>query len=100
MRQITDIKQLKKGDRIATLCEGKIKFLTYIQEHPYNSEYSLMMNADKDCEKFYNRLFGIDAYYYFSNSKEDWNDLYQLQIEWFERRINRIREQQKRLAIN
>ena len=58
MERITEIKQLKPGDKIWTIntFTGNVDIIEFVCEHPHNSEYSIFMDEKYDgMPKFYNK---------------------------------------------
>lgn len=92
MKKITSISELKKGDKIAHVFgNGNYEIIEFLCIHPYNKEYSLFLNQNKDgMPKFYNnRLKGEDWYLYTS---DNFNDLIDLRIDKLGKMINKFNE--------
>ena len=74
MKRITDISELKQGDKIWRVKNDiDIEIIEFLCVHPYNKEYSLFINMNKDgMPKFYNRRLQDSEYYlYEKKSNKD-----------------------------
>ena len=75
MERITEIKQLKPGDKIWTInvFTGNADIIEFVCEHPHNSEYSIFLNENYDgMPKFYNKHLTDAEYYRGQLIKEGW----------------------------
>ena len=57
MKRITNIKQLKPGNKIFTVnSDGLLEILEFREIHPHSDDYSLFLNEDNDgMHKFFNK---------------------------------------------
>ena len=95
MERITEIKQLKPGDKIWTIntFTGNVDIIEFVCEHPHNSEYSIFMDEKYDgMPKFYNKHLADAEYYRYEASKKCWNRIYEAEIAWHKRRIGHLKE--------
>ena len=93
MKRITDVSELKKGDKIVRVYHnGEYEIIEYLCPHPYNEEYSLFLNQNKDgMPKFYNnRLKGEEWYLY--TRKNNFNEVIDMRIELLTKHINKLKE--------
>ena len=69
MKIITDIHQLQKGDKICRIKNDiTIEIIEFLCIHPYNSEYSLFIDYNKDgMPKFYNKRLEESKWYLYDN---------------------------------
>lgn len=89
--KITDIHQLKKGDKIWTIDKfsGRVKVLEFVCIHPHNEEYSVFLNDCYDgMPKFYNKNLADGDYERYEDSTEYWKKrIYPARIAWYECQI-------------
>ena len=79
MERITNVNKLKKGDMIVNVTGETITILEFIEVHPHNETYSLMLNlSTKDAPKFYNKRLEEDIWYRYTNDDDQWAELYQM----------------------
>lgn len=93
MERITEIKQLKPGDKIWTIntFTGNADIIEFVCVHPHNPEYSIFLNENYDgMPKFYNKHLTDAEYYRYDASKECWNSIYEAEIAWHGRRIGHL----------
>ena len=94
MEKITNISQLKKGDKIWTInpFSGAVNILEFVCIHPHNKDYSIFLNENHDgMPKFYNKHLADGDYERYNSSKECWKRIHTKEIEWHEMRIQSIR---------
>ena len=92
MKRITSVTELKKGDKIVRVTHlGEYEIIEFLCIHPYNEEYSLFLNQNKDgMPKFYNdRLKGEEWYLY--DRKNDFNEVIDMRIELLNRHIEKLK---------
>ncbi len=94
--KITDIHQLKKGDKIWTIdrFSGDVKILEFVCIHPHDVEYSIFLNETYDgIPKFYNKNLANGNYERYDDSAKFWKErIYPARISWFENKIQNIRK--------
>ena len=75
MKQVTDFKDLKQGDKLVRLTRGKVKFYEFLMVHPHNDEYVLLLNQCQTVD----RLFIPDCIgeIYIDGGEQD-------KMEWYE----------------
>ena len=89
MKRITEINQLKKGDIIIAIVDLKIVKREFVCVHPHNDKYSIFLNELQDgCPKFYNENLKLKEWYLFTNSKEEWKELYDMVVEELKKAID------------
>lgn len=74
MKKITNILELKKGDKIWRIKNNiSVEIIEFLCIHPYNNNYSIFLDCNKDgMPKFYNKnLENSDYYLYDKDSRED-----------------------------
>jgi hypothetical protein len=92
MKRITSVTELKKGDKIVRVTHlGEYEIIEFLCIHPYNEEYSLFLNQNKDgMPKFYNgRLKGEEWYLY--DRKNDFNEVIDMRIELLNKHIEKLK---------
>ena len=93
MERITDISQLKAGDKIVSIngFDGRPKILEFVCIHPHNPEYSVFLNETYDgAPKFYNKR--IQEEKWFRYDSDAWNEIHQMEIAWHKKRIKDLEE--------
>ena len=96
MKRITSITELNKGDKIVRVHHnGEYEIIEFLCIHPYNEEYSLFLNQNKDgMPKFYNgRLKGEEWYLY--NRNNNFNEVIDMRIELLNRHIEKLKTLKK-----
>jgi len=92
--KITNINQLKKGDKIWTInnITGKVEVLEFICIHPHNKEYSIFLNEyDDGAPKFYNKNLASGDYERYEDSNDCWaRRIYIKRVEWYKRKIDNL----------
>ena len=93
MERITSITELKKGDKIARVYHnGEYQIIEYLCQHPYNSEYSLFLNQNKDgMPKFYNGRLKGEEWYLYEGSNDDFNKIIDMRIELLNKHIEKLK---------
>ena len=103
MIRITNIRELKQGDRIFKIDSNGIPvFLEYVCPLPsYPSEYSLMVDqlTKNGAPKFYNKDLEKEEWYLYSEN-QDWVEIHQMEIQWHERQIAHLKERIEALSKN
>jgi len=99
LERITDISQLSQGDKIFRITPGdNVEILEFREIHPHNNKYSLFLNQNKDgMPKFWNGNLQTFTYYRYSDSKETWEQIYQIRIENLERDIQDLKARKEDL---
>ena len=99
MKRITNINQLKPGNKIFTVNhDGSLKILEFREIHPYSDDYSLFLNENKDgMHKFYNKNLENEEYYLYDDSYECWKFIYEREIAEHKRLIGSIEERMTKL---
>ena len=97
MKRITNINQLKPGNKIFTVNhDGSLEILEFREIHPHSDDYSLFLNENKDgMHKFYNKTLEDREYYLYDDSDECWIFIYKRKIAEHNRIIDSI---EKRLS--
>ena len=93
--KITDINQLKAGDKIWTInaFNGNVDVMEFVCIHPHNPDYSIFLNENYDgMPKFYNEHLTDADYELYDGSDECWNRIHQAEIDWHLRKISHIRK--------
>ena len=72
MKRITDISELKPGDRIWRIKNGiNVEIIEFVCIHPHNNEYSFFIDLNMDgVPKFYNHGLQISAYYLYEKKSD------------------------------
>ena len=99
MKRITNISQLKPGNRIFTVNrDGSLEILEFREIHPNNDKYSLFLNENQDgIRKFFNKTLEDREYYLYDNSDECWKFIYEREIAEHKRLISSIEERMTKL---
>lgn len=94
MKRITNINQLKPGNKIFTVNrDGSLEILEFREIHPNNDNYSLFLNENQDgMHKFFNKTLVDREYYLYDNSDECWKFIYEREIAEHKRLIGSIEE--------
>ena len=94
MKRITNINQLKPGNKIFTVNrDGSLEILEFREIHPNNDNYSLFLNMNQDgMPKFFNKTLEDREYYLYDNSDECWKFIYEREIAEHKRLISSIEE--------
>ena len=104
MEKITDIRQLKKGDKIWTInrFSGEVEVLEFVCIHPHNEEYSIFLDKNYDAiPKFYNKNLADDDYERYDGSQKYWKErIYPKRIAWHERKIGGICQRIKDISVH
>ncbi|QUB66054.1 hypothetical protein [Prevotella melaninogenica] len=100
MKRITEISQLTKGDVIVTIADYKIVKREFVCVHPHNDKYSIFLNELQDgCPKFYNENLKLKEWYLFTNSKEEWKELYDMVVEELKNSIAFYEQRSKEIRL-
>lgn len=96
MERITDISQLKKGDKIFSIADnGELTFIEFLCVHPHNPYYSLFLDIKQDgMPKFYNHNLQFYQWYRYDNNIKD-EDILKMQIEILSNWIKNAKERYK-----
>lgn len=99
MKRITNINQLKPGNKIFTVNrDGSLEVLEFREIHPNNDNYSLFLNENQDgMSKFFNKTLEDREYYLYDNSDEYWKFIYEREIAEHKRLIGSIEERMTKL---
>lgn len=99
MKRITNINQLKPGNKIFTVnYDGSLKILEFREIHPNNDNYSLFLDENQDgMHKFFNKTLEDREYYLYDNSDECWKFIYEREIAEHKRLIGSIEERMIKL---
>lgn len=100
MKRITDINELKPGDKIWSIntFTGNSEIIEFVCIHPHNDGYSVFLDINYDgMPKFYNKRLTEDEWYFFDNSNTCWNEIHNAKIAWHERKISHIKERLKKI---
>lgn len=99
MKRITNINQLKPGNKIFTVNHnGSFEILEFREIHPNNDNYSLFLNENQDgMHKFFNKTLEDREYYLYDNSDECWKFIYEREIAEHKRLIGSIEERMTKL---
>lgn len=101
MKRITNINQLKPGNKIFTVNrDGSLEILEFREIHPHHDGYSLFLNENKDgMHKFYNKTLENKnrEYYLYDDSDECWKFIYEREIAEHKRLIGSIEERMTKL---
>lgn len=99
MKRITNINQLKTGNKIFTVNrDGSLEILEFREIHPNNDNYSLFLNENQDgMHKFFNKTLKGREYYLYDNSDECWKFIYEREIAEHKRLIDSIEERMTKL---
>lgn len=99
MKRITNINQLKPGNKIFTVNrDGSLEILEFREIHPNNDNYSLFLNENQDgMHKFFNKTLEDREYYLYDNSDKCWKFIYEREIAEHKRLISSIEERMTKL---
>lgn len=99
MKRITNINQLKPGNKIFTVNrDGSLEILEFREIHPNNDNYSLFLNENQDgMHKFFNKTLKGREYYLYDDSDECWKFIYEREIVEHKRLIGSIEERMTKL---
>lgn len=99
MKRITNINQLKPGNKIFTVNrDGLLEILEFREIHPNNDNYSLFLNENQDgMHKFFNKTLEDREYYLYDDSDECWKFIYEREIAEHKRLIGSIEERMTKL---
>ena len=101
MKRITNINQLKPGNKIFTVNrDGLLEIMEFREIHPHSDDYSLFLNENKDgMHKFYNKTLENKnrEYYLYDDSDECWKFIYEREIAEHKRLIGSIEERMTKL---
>lgn len=99
MKRITNISQLKPGNKIFTVNhDGSLEILEFREIHPHNDKYSLFLNENQDGKhKFFNKTLEDREYYLYDDSDECWKFIYECEIAEHKRLIGHIEERMTKL---
>lgn len=99
MKRITNINQLKPGNKIFTVNrDGSLEILEFREIHPNNDNYSLFLNENQDgMHKFFNKTLEDREYYLYDNSDECWKFIYEREIAEHKSLISSIEERMTKL---
>lgn len=101
MKRVKDISELKAGDSIIRVIAGRLEQLEYFGPLRTNSEYSIFLNERFDgSPKFYNNRLTYENWYLFTNSKDDWIQIYNLMIEYHKSSIKNLKKWIKPLCTS
>lgn len=83
MERITDINQLKTGDKIIRFKRsGTYEILEFVCIHPDNDEYSVMLDSNLDgTPKFYNQVLKDAKYYRYTGTMTQWAEIHKILAE-------------------
>ena len=94
MKRITNINQLKPGNKIFTVnSDGLLEILEFREIHPHSDDYSLFLNENNDgMQKFFNKTLENKnrEYYLYDDSDECWKFIYERKIAEHKRIIGSI----------
>ena len=97
MKRITSVNQLKRGDMIVNVSGEIVTTLEFVEIHPHNDAYSVMLNRTYDgAPKFYNKRFQDEEWYLYT-SGDQWKEIYQMVIDNLYKSIERYKERMKKL---
>ena len=99
MKRITNISQLKPGNKVFTVNrDGSLEILEFREIHPNNDNYSLFLNENQDgMHKFFNKTLEDREYYLYDNSDKCWKFIYECEIAEHKRLISNIEERMTKL---
>lgn len=99
MKRITNINQLKPGNKIFTVNrDGSLEILEFREIHPNNDNYSLFLNENQDgMHKFFNKNLEKEEYYLYDDSYKCWKFIYKREIAEHKRLISSIEERMTKL---
>ena len=101
MKRITNINQLKPGNKIFTVNrDGLLEILEFRELHPHYDGYSLFLNENNDgMHKFFNKTLENKnrEYYLYDDSDECWKFIYEREIAEHKRLIGSIEERMTKL---
>lgn len=94
MERITDIKQLKPGDKIWSIdhFSANATIIEFVCIHPHNHEYSVFLNINYDgMPKFYNKRLQEDKWYRYDGTDACWNEIHDAEIVEHQKWIENLR---------
>lgn len=95
MERITNINQLKAGDKIIHIKgHSGYEILEFVCRHPHNDKYSVMLNSNNDgAPKFYNSILDTYEWYRYTGSKSQWAEIHKILAENLRKEIAYHEEQ-------
>lgn len=82
MERITNINQLKAGDKIINIKGDRYEILEFVCIHPHNDKYSVMLDINYDgVPKFYNPTLDTSKWYRYTGSESQWAEIHKILAE-------------------
>lgn len=99
MKRITNINQLKPGNKVFTVNrDGSLEILEFREIHPHDDNYSLFLNENQDGRhKFFSKNLEDGEYYLYDGSDKCWKFIYEREIAEHKRLISNIEERMTKL---
>lgn len=86
MKRITNINELKPGDKIISIDYNYVETREFLCIHPHNDDYSLFLNFNLDgMKKFWNQRLEEEEWYLYSD--DDWDEIFKIQIKELQAKI-------------
>lgn len=95
MKRITDIKELKPGDKIWHINKfnGNADILEFVCIHPHNEAYSIFLDINYDgMPKFYNDRIKEEEYFLYDGTNKCWECMHLAEQTWYKRQIQYLEE--------
>lgn len=91
MKKITNILELKKGDKIWRIKNNiSVEIIEFLCIHPYNNNYSIFLDCNKDgMPKFYNKRLEDSIYYLYE--KKSSKDIEKERVRVLELRLKNLK---------
>ena len=95
MKQITNLKELKKGTQIVQFIDGRAEYFDFLMVHPRNNDYVLLLNiTTQDAISFYMpRIVCNESWQIECTSIDVLQYQYNYHMEMARRKLQRLLEQ-------
>lgn len=99
MKKVHNLSELKAGDTIVSVIDGKLKLLHFVSLLSTNSNYAIVLDEYYNgAPKFYNNNFTYENWFLYTGSKDDWIQIYNLMIEYHKKDIEYLKLQIKEIS--
>ena len=84
MERITNINDLKSGQKLISFNRGKVNYYEFLMIHPHNPEYILCLNSTQDGVKIYSKIVYENFFTNYSEEEifEKLREYYLKESEW------------------
>lgn len=89
MKRITDIKELKPGDRIVSIKDLNIVTLQYIGANPHHNDLSIVLelSTGNANSRFLNGALKVYEWYLYNDTKTEWREVAVMRMEKLKQEI-------------